>query len=289
VIELCNYAYVLRRGRYVGESDLPCEISHLVSLMFGKIIARQARPPVKIGSPVLAVRGVSVVTRRLTVEDVSLEVRAGEVIGLAGLDGSGQSEFMRACTGLLHPQYGTIWIEGQDMSRCTYHDFAHEGVSFLPAGRIEEGLISGMSLAEHFALTLPSRAPWVNWFRAWRTTQARINQFNVKGRPASPIQTLSGGNQQRFALSLLPQNLRLLLLEHPTRGLDVESALYIWEQLLQRRADGTAIVFISAELDEIVAYSDRILVFFGGRVTLVDDPALMTADHLGELIGGRQS
>ena len=118
-------------------------------------------------------------------------------------------------------------------------------------------------------------------------TEQQIQQFNVKGRPNSPIQTLSGGNQQRFALSLLPHRLQLLLLEHPTRGLDVESANYIWEQLLRRREEGTAIIFISAELDEIVAYSDRILVFFGGRVTLVDDPAHMTANRLGELIGGR--
>ena len=154
----------------------------------------------------------------------------------------------------------------------------------LPAGRLEEGLIAGMSLTEHFALTMGGSVPWVNWIRARRTAGERIERFNVKGRPGSPIQTLSGGNQQRFALGLLRDKLRLLLLEHPTRGLDVESANYIWEQLLKRREDGTAIIFISAELDEIVAYSDRILVFFGGRVTLVDDPADMTANRLGELI-----
>jgi simple sugar transport system ATP-binding protein len=198
------------------------------------------------------------------------------VLGLAGLDGSGQGELMRACTGLLHADCGAIQVDGRAMNRATYHQFARSGVAFLPAGRLEEGLISGMTLAEHVALTLPRKAPWVNWMRAWRTTNDRIKQFNVKGRAGSHVQTLSGGNQQRFALS-----------EHPTRGLDVESALYIWEQLLERRNEGTAIVFISAELDEIVAYSDRILVFFGGRATLVDDPAEMTAERLGELIGGR--
>jgi simple sugar transport system ATP-binding protein len=287
VIELCDRAYVLRRGRYVGEQSIPCAISDLVALMFGKIIERQTRPPAEVGPPVLAVDGVSVASRRLTVENVSLEVRTGEVIGLAGLDGSGQGELMRACTGLLHPNCGVIKIDGRPMSKASYHRFAHSGVAFLPAGRLEEGLIGGMTLAQHFALTLPGRAPWVNWPRAWRTTNERIRQFNVKGRASNPVQTLSGGNQQRFALSLLPHNLRLLLLEHPTRGLDVESANYIWEQLLARRTEGTAIVFISAELDEIVSYSDRILVFFGGRVTLVDDPAEMTAERLGELIGGR--
>lgn len=287
VIELCHMAYVLRRGRFVGQTGIPCEVSDLVALMFGKVLDRQPRPPIPIGPPTVSVQNITVSSHRLTVQNVSLEVRAGEVIGLAGLDGSGQSEFVRACTGLLSTSTGTIEICGKPMTGRSYHDYTGCGVAFLPAGRIEEGLINGMTLTEHFALTLPGRAPWINWFRARRTTAEQISRFNVKGRPGSPVQTLSGGNQQRFALSLLPRDLSLLLLEHPTRGLDVESALYIWEQLLERREHGTAIIFISAELDEIVAYSDRILVFFGGQVTLVDDPADMTAERLGELIGGR--
>jgi ABC-type uncharacterized transport system ATPase subunit len=287
VIELCDEAIVLRRGRYVGGQAIPCPISTLVEMMFGKIVARQERPPVPLGDPALRVANLTIGSHRLTVENITLEVQAGEVIGLAGLDGSGQGEFVRVCTGLLRPDCGTVVLGKQDMTGHSYHHFATQGVAFLPAGRIEEGLIHGMTLTEHFALTLPGRTPWVNWVQARRITQDRIIHFNVKGRPTSPIQTLSGGNQQRFALSMLPTDLRLLLLEHPTRGLDVESGHYIWEQLLKRREDGTAIVFISAELDEIVAYSDRILVFFGGRATLVDDPDLMTASHLGELIGGR--
>lgn len=287
VIELCDHAYVLRRGRYVGEKEVPCPIPDLVELMFGKVLEREEFHPFECGERMLSVRDLSLVSHRLTVERLSLDVHACEVIGLAGLDGSGQGEFIRACTGLYPPESGTISLAGRDMSRGSYHNFSGAGVAFLPAGRLEEGLITGMTLTEHFALTLPSKAPWVNWMRAWRTTSQKIQHFNVKGRPNSPIQTLSGGNQQRFALSLLPHHLRLLLLEHPTRGLDVESANYIWEQLLARRQEGTAIIFISAELDEIIAYSDRIVVFFGGRTTLVDDPEDMTTARLGELIGGR--
>lgn len=287
VIELCDHAYVLRRGRFVGEKAVPCPISDLVELMFGKIVERQERPAVMRGDAVLSVTDLSIASHRLTVENLSLDVSASEVIGLAGLDGSGQGEFVRACTGLHAPMGGTIRVNDRDMTRAAYHEFKRAGVAFLPAGRMEEGLIKGMTLTQHFALTQAGQAPWVNWLDARRVTEDRIQHFNVKGRPSSPIQTLSGGNQQRFALSLLPNDLRLLLLEHPTRGLDVESANTIWEQLLARRTDGTAIVFISAELDEIVAYSDRILVFFGGRVTLVEDRAEMTANRLGELIGGR--
>ncbi len=287
VIGLCDHAFVLRRGRLVGEQAIPCPIGDLVALMFGKVIERQEHPAVARGAPLLSVSELCVASQRLTVEPLSLEVCASEVIGLAGLDGSGQAEFIRACTGLYPPQSGSICINSRDMTRAPYHAFKRAGVAFLPAGRMEEGLIKGMTLSQHFALTLPSRAPWINWVRAWRVTSERIQHFNVKGRPGSPIQTLSGGNQQRFALSLLPEKLRLLLLEHPTRGLDVESTNYIWEQLLTRRDEGTGIVFISAELDEIVTYSNRILVFFGGRVTLVEDPAEMTANRLGELIGGK--
>ncbi len=287
VIELCDHAYILRRGRYVGEKTVPCPISDLVELMFGKVIERQTRAAVTAGKPVLHVEHLSVASARLTVQNLSLDAHESEVIGLAGLDGSGQGEFVRACTGLYPPASGLIVVNGRNMTHAAYHQFKQAGVAFVPAGRLEEGLINGMTLTQHFALTLPSNAPWVNWFDARRVTDDRIRHFNVKGRPNSPVQTLSGGNQQRFALSLLPAYLRLLLLEHPTRGLDVESANYIWEQLLARRQNGTAIIFISAELDEIVAYSDWILVFFGGRVTRVDDPADMTASRLGELIGGR--
>jgi len=287
VMELCDEAFVLRRGRYVGRAAIPCPIGELVALMFGKEVQRQERPPVPLGAPVLRLDDVCLSSRRLTVHNVSLTVRAGEVIGLAGLDGSGQAELIRSCAGLLTPENGTIRLSELDLTRASYHRVAQAGVAFLPAGRLEEGLISGMTLMQHFALTQPGKQPWVNWLSAWQTTGERIRAFNVKGRPNSPIQTLSGGNQQRFALALLPQRLKVLLLEHPTRGLDVESALYIWEQLLRRRDDGTAIVFISAELDEIVAYSDRILVFFGGRVTLVEEPAQMNTTRLGELIGGK--
>jgi ABC-type uncharacterized transport system ATPase subunit len=287
VIELCDHAYILRRGRFVGEKDVPCPIPELVELMFGKVIERQTRAAVSAGKPVLHVENLSVASPRLTVQNLSLEAHESEVIGLAGLDGSGQGEFIRACTGLYPPVSGTITVNGRNMTHAAYHRFKRAGVAFVPAGRLEEGLINGMTLTQHFALTLPGDAPWVNWVNARHVTGQRIRHFNVKGRPNSPVQTLSGGNQQRFALSLLPAKLRLLLLEHPTRGLDVESANYIWEQLLARRENGTAIIFISAELDEIVAYSDWILVFFGGRVTRVDDPAEMTAGHLGELIGGR--
>jgi simple sugar transport system ATP-binding protein len=162
------------------------------------------------------------------------------------------------------------------------------GVAYASAGRLEEGLVSGLTLAEHFALVTPG-GPWIDWKTVTQLTEERITHYNIRGRPENPIQTLSGGNQQRTLVALLPPELKLLLLEDPTRGLDVESAVWVWHQLLERRSKGTAILFLSPDLDEIIEYSDRIVVFFGGQATLVDDPSHMSVTRLGQLIGGKSA
>jgi simple sugar transport system ATP-binding protein len=159
------------------------------------------------------------------------------------------------------------------------------GIAYAPAGRLEEGLVAGLTLAEHFALTSPSGL-WVDWQQANEKAEQSIAHYNIRGRPDSMIQTLSGGNQQRTLLALLPPNLKLLLLENPTRGLDMESARWVWEQLLDRRQHGTAIVFLSPDLDEIIEYSDKIVVFFGGKTTILDVQAEVSLPELGRLIGG---
>jgi ABC-type uncharacterized transport system ATPase subunit len=116
--------------------------------------------------------------------------------------------------------------------------------------------------------------------------QRKIAQFNIRGDPSRTVDTLSGGNQQRTLLSLLPPTLRLLALEHPTRGLDIESAAWVWQQLLERRQSGTAILFISTDLEELLEYSDRIVVFSGGEMAPPIDATTTTVEQLGYLIGG---
>ena len=118
-------------------------------------------------------------------------------------------------------------------------------------------------------------------------TEHRIKDFNIKGTPENKIESLSGGNQQRAELALLRQPLKLLLLDHPTRGLDIESSMYIWSKMKQRCAEGASVLFISSDLDEILQYSDRILVFFGGKVSKPLDASQVTVDQLGQLIGGK--
>lgn len=287
---LCDEAYVLRAGRVAGHVSAPFSAPELVRLMFGRSFdpaARAASKP-KIGPPALEADSISVATRRLIVKDVTLNVTPGEVIGLAGLDGSGQTDFLRICAGIEQPKEGTIWIGGIDMTGRAYHHFRAGGVAFTPAGRLEEGLIAGLSIVEHFALSSPPRV-WVDWTNAELRASSQIGRFNIRGKTGSPIQTLSGGNQQRTLLALLPEHLSVLLLEDPTRGLDVESSRWIWSQLLARREHSTAILFTSPDLDEILLYSDRVLVFSDGRTTLIDDPAELTTERLGALIGGKSA
>ena len=285
---LCGKVTVMRRGKVVGEADLPCPVEWLVELMFGQIVVPGGRLPVKQGEPMLLLDHVSLRDHLLSIDDLSLSVNAGEVIGLAGLEGSGQRTLLRACAGLLRPSSGRIHIGGRELTGHSYREFLSVGVHYLPAGRLEEGLVAGMTLAEHFVLAGGDRRFFVDWAGAHQRAEDTIQFFEIMGRPTSTAEALSGGNQQRLLLAMFPPKLKLLLMEHPTRGLDVESANWVWVQLLARRAHGTAIVFASADLDELLQYGDRIMVFFAGRVLNVLNASETNVEQLGYLIGGKQ-
>jgi simple sugar transport system ATP-binding protein len=159
-------------------------------------------------------------------------------------------------------------------------------VAYVPADRLGEGLIAGLDLTEHVVLSDPDTPFFVDWRAARERTEGRIQDYNIKGRPDSPVESLSGGNQQRVLQALLSPSLRLLLMEHPTRGLDIESAMWIWARLLERRQSGTAILFISSDLDEIVEYGDRVVVFSAGKMSEPMAVSHTSCDQLGYLIGG---
>jgi general nucleoside transport system ATP-binding protein len=282
---LCTRVTVLRHGRVAGEVSMPADARHLVHLMFGHDLPRPARADIVPGPPVLDLAHLTVGDVRLTLRDVSFQARAGEVIGLAGLEGSGQRVFLHACAGLLAPQAGRVSIAGREMTGRPYRRFLAAGVAYLPAGRLEEGLIRDFTVAEHVALAAPRPSVFVDWREAAREAAARIREFSIRGTPRTVVQDLSGGNQQRALLALLPPHVTVLLMEHPTRGLDVESAGFIWSRLLARRTAGTAIIFSSSDLDELLERSDRILVFSGGRVSAPLDARRATVEQLGTLIG----
>ena len=288
VEELCHRVTVLRQGKVTGLASAPFVSNQLVEMMFGRVLTGLPRERVPLGDVLLELDDVSVHTRRLNVEHLSLQVYAGEVIGLAGLEGSGQRVMMNAWAGLDRVHSGRLLIAGQDTTNQPYRRFLETGVAFLPAARLEEGMIGGLTIREHFALLGETRGPFVHWQEADACASSMIREFNIIGRAETKVRELSGGNQQRLILALLPDGVRLLILEHPTRGLDLESTRWVWDKLLQRRRQGTAILFTSTDLDELVEKSDRILVFSGGRMSAPVDASHITGEQLAYLIGGRQ-
>jgi simple sugar transport system ATP-binding protein len=288
VEELCSRAAVLRRGQVVGRIDLPCPSEKLIEMMFGQVITLPQRAAAEHGATQLQLEALHLHDRLLELVDISLEVNAGEVIGLAGLEGSGQQLLLRVCAGLLRPHAGRIRVSGRDLTHRPYRVFLDHGVHYLPAGRLEEGLVAGMTLTEHFTLCSDDERFFVDWARARERAAQHIATYSIRGRPASPVEALSGGNQQRALLAMLPPHLKLLLMEHPTRGLDIESANWVWKQLLARRRDGTAILFASADLDELLHYSDRIMVFCTGRAIYTLRAEETNVDQLGYLIAGKR-
>ena len=289
VEEICEEVTVMRQGQVVGEAEMPIPPEDLVTMMFGEPIEVAPRPDVPLGDQKFVMSHVEIEERLMHLEDLNLSMQAGEVIGLAGMGGSGQRTFLRGISGLVQPSSGTITLDGTDVTSKSYRARMDAGIQYLPAGRLEEGLVAGLSMTEHFILADRRNGGFfIDWDEADATTRAEIDHFSIKGTKDSTAESLSGGNQPRLLLAMLPDELDLLLLEHPTRGLDIESADWVWGQLLERRETGTAIIFSSADLDELLRYSDRILVFFSGEVLAELDARNTNVDEIGHLIGGRR-
>lgn len=284
---LCGRAVVLRQGRVAGEMAAPFDRDRLVAMMFGKSIEVPRRASfARAGEPAFSVRGVAVESPRLIVGPVDLDVRPGEVIGLAGVEGSGQGLFLRACAGLVRAVSGSVAVGGRTLSRASYAAFLRHGVRFIPASRLEEGLVPGLDVAEH-CLLVAGKAGWVLDEEAGaRLAADRIAAYSIRGTAASPVESLSGGNQQKTLIALIPDAAAVILAEHPARGLDVESAVAVWSHLRTRCRAGASVVFTSGDLEEILRYSDRVVAFCGGRASAPLDAEGLTVDRLGRLIGG---
>jgi simple sugar transport system ATP-binding protein len=285
---LCSKVSILRKGMLVGEVPAPFDSDQLVEMMFGKIISLGDRNNVSQEKTVLELKELFIEQYPLRIENVNFQLRAGEVIGLAGMEGSGQDTLLRACVGLIRPISGKVIVKDKDLSNKKYHEYMKNGVSFLPASRLEEGLVPGLTLAEHFTIAGDEDKGLIidkEYFR--EKAEKMIDEYHIIGRPELNVESLSGGNQQRAALALLKNWLSIILLEHPTRGLDIESAIYMWGKLKERCLQGASIFFISGDLEEILQYSDRILVFFSGHVSPPLEASTTTLDQLGQLIGGK--
>ncbi len=284
---LCDRVAVLQSGRLVGQAEPPYITTELVRMMFGKNISLAEKTSLASQDTCLVLSDLTIGDARLDIHNVSLKVRRGEIIGLAGMEGSGQRQFLRTLGGLMHPAGGKIIVNGINLAGKPYPRFRNMKVAFVPASRLEEGLVPGLSLAEHFALVREQTGFVIQRERIEDLAEEHIEAFSIRGTPQSRVEALSGGNQQRALLSLLDAPLSLILLEHPTRGLDIESAIWIWGKLKERCENGTSILFISSDLEELLHYSDRVLVFFNGKVSEPLNAAQTSVEELGQLIGGK--
>jgi ABC-type uncharacterized transport system ATPase subunit len=273
VLAIADRITVLRRGRVVGETT-PGESSkaQLAEMMVGRpVLFRLDKPQVEVGEPVLVVEGLSL-AGRLT--DIALQVRSGEILGVAGVEGNGQRSLAECLIGLSKPDAGRVLLAGQDISGLPVAEVRRRGVAFIPEDRHERGLVLDMTLWENALLGKQSRKEYsergVLAIRKIKEMAARlIRQFDVRARGIGvDAATLSGGNQQKLILAReLDDQPRLLLAAQPTRGLDVGAIEFVWRQILQQKAEGNAVLLISAELDEIYELSDRIVTIYEGRIT----------------------
>ncbi|MEJ5348587.1 MAG: ATP-binding cassette domain-containing protein [Desulfosoma sp.] len=289
VESLCDQVTVLRQGQVTGSLEAPFDPREILTFMFGTPPAPLQKSARSFEHISLEFENVSGLGGRSGLREATATFYRGEVVGLAGLEGSGQGVFLRLAAGLQKPVSGRLRLFGNDCTGWEHHAFRRRGVAFVPEGRLEEGLIAGLTLTEHVALAACPPTWRVPWQHARRMAEERIARFRIRGSSESLADALSGGNQQRLLLSLIPLEASVLLLEQPTRGLDVESTHWVWEHLLQLADSGMTVLFSSAELDEILMVSDRVLVFFNGRILLDVDARDAHPDKVAGAIAGRVS
>ena len=300
VLEIADRITILRRGRRVA--TVPREgatETELARLMVGRDVLLQVdKRPAEPGEPLLVVSDLVVLDNRHleAVRGVSLTVRAGEIVGVAGVDGNGQSELVEALTGLRRPRSGTIVFDGVDLTRAHARRFLEAGIGHIPEDRQRQGLILNFSLAENLGLreyrrTPASRFGWLKPSVLVRRARELIEEFDVRGgTPTTPASELSGGNQQKVVVAReVANDPRLLVASQPTRGLDVGATEFVHNRLVRERDDGRAVLLVSFAIEEIQSVSDRILVLYEGRI-VGEYPPSVSKEELGiAMTGGRRA
>jgi ABC-type uncharacterized transport system ATPase subunit len=274
VMEIADRITVLRRGKLVGETT-PESTSkdQLAEMMVGRpVLFRLEKPEVTVGEPILKIEDLEI---RGRLHDVDLEVRAGEILGVAGVEGNGQLELAEAIVGLRPGDGGRVLLDGEDVTGRTVAQIRSRGLAYVPEDRHDRGLVLDMTLWENSVLGRQRTKEYSGRFglmliRRMKDLATRlVKAFDVRARSISVLaSTLSGGTQQKLILGReLEEDPRLLVAHQPTRGLDVGAIEFVWRQILDQKAAGRAVLLISAELDEIYELSDRIVTIYEGRIT----------------------
>ncbi len=297
VLAIADRINVLRLGKVVGTADPKTATeAQLASLMVGRTVELTVRKSeAKPGGPVLNVRDLRVLDDRdnLVVDGVTLDVRAGEVVGVAGVQGNGQTELVEALTGLRRPLSGSIHICGHDTTHAGPRRITEIGVAHVPEDRQRDGLVLSYPLTDNMVLNTYYRPPFAKGVviqqpEVDKIAAEKVKQFDVR-TPGIEARagTLSGGNQQKVIVAReFSRPINLLIAAQPTRGLDVGSIEYIHGRIIEKRDDGCAVLVMSTELDEILALSDRITVMYRGRIVATVDVAHATKEYLGLLMAG---
>jgi general nucleoside transport system ATP-binding protein len=297
VMAVADRITVLRRGRAVG-STTPKETTHaeLAAMMVGREVQLTvSKDTAEPGEPVLEIEDLELYDDHgnAVVRGVSLEVRAGEIVCLAGVQGNGQTELVEAIMGLRPVSGGTIRVRGSDITGASPQDVLQAGVGHIPEDRQQDGLVLDFSIADNYVLNTFDQAPFAKWIvrneeEVLRAAEEGAGHFDVRTNSVRmPASTLSGGNQQKVIVAReFSRPIHLLVASQPTRGLDVGSIEYIHRRIVEKRDEGAAVLIVSVELDEVLALADRIAVMFGGEIVGITPAATATREGIGLLMAG---
>jgi simple sugar transport system ATP-binding protein len=297
VLDLADRVTVIRRGRVVGETKTSeANQAMLAQMMVGRHVALVVdKTPAKPGQPVLSVENLKVLDNRLqmAVTGASMEVHAGEILGVAGVQGNGQTELVEALTGLRTVQEGTVRITGQDVTNATPRTITECGVAHIPEDRQQDGLVLPFPVYDNLVINSYYHEPFskglaVNDKAIQERADGLVKEFDIRTPSARiPVSNLSGGNQQKVIVAReLSRPIKLLIANQPTRGLDVGSIEYIHRRLIENRDSGVAVLLVSAELDEIIGLSDRIAIIFKGQFTAIVDADDVSKEQVGLMMAG---
>jgi simple sugar transport system ATP-binding protein len=300
--EAAERCTVLRRGKYIGTVNVAdTSEEEMAEMMVGRAVKfhidkAESRP----GDIVLAITGLTVYNAKgyPAVKNLSLDVRAGEIVGLAGVDGNGQSELVQAITGLLHPHSGSIVLDGRDITRSSIKERIRAGMGHVPEDRHKHGLVLDFRADENIVLKTYDRPPYsnrlgvLNFAAIADKGRALIAEFDIRAGqgPATKAKNMSGGNQQKVIIAReIDLSPRLLIVAQPTRGLDVGAIEYIHRRIVAERDKGRAVLLVSFELDEIMNLCDRIAAISKGEIVGLVDAKNAEERSIGAMMAGVRS
>ncbi len=297
VMECADRIMVIRGGKVVGEATPEkADPEKLAAMMVGRPVELNVEKELaKPDGTVLQVENLTIVNKnkKIEVDNISFDVKAGEILGIAGVQGNGQTELVRCLTGLMKAELGEISILGTETTNSDPRTITELGVAHIPEDRQKDGLVLQIPVEDNLVLNTYYQKPFAKGIiiqpeKIHQNAVELIKDFDIRTpSPVVPVKGLSGGNQQKVIVAReFSRPIKLLIASQPTRGLDVGSIEYIHRRLIEKRDEGCAILLVSTELDEVMQLSDRIAVMYRGKIISIVDADIVTKEELGLLMAG---